>query len=72
MSAGLQSKVSNEDLGRIMGICRFLNLSFTEEQLLAIIEVIEAGANPSALVDWLAIVEETKSEETPALKSHER
>ncbi|KAK6031405.1 hypothetical protein OSTOST_02437 [Ostertagia ostertagi] len=67
MSTGSQSKVSDEDLGRVMGICRCLNLSFTEEQVLAIIAVIEAGANPSTLVDWLADMEEAKAGETTSL-----
>ncbi|KAK5985941.1 hypothetical protein GCK32_002446 [Trichostrongylus colubriformis] len=62
MSTGPQS-VSDEDLGRVMGICRFLNLFFTEEQMLAIIGVIEAGANPAALVEWLKKVDEAKTEE---------
>ncbi|VDO19661.1 unnamed protein product [Heligmosomoides polygyrus] len=43
-----------------MGICRSLHLTFTEEQILAIIGVLEAGADPSALAEWLAKVDEAK------------
>ncbi|KJH46807.1 hypothetical protein DICVIV_07133 [Dictyocaulus viviparus] len=60
MSNVFRSQVSDVDLGRVMGICRCLNLSFTEEQVLAIIAVIEAGAYPSSLVEWLRKMEESK------------
>lgn len=52
--------MSEEDLGKVMGICRSLHLTFTEEQILAIIGVLEAGADPSALAEWLAKVDEAK------------
>nr|CAR63617.1 hypothetical protein [Angiostrongylus cantonensis] len=66
MASGSHLIVSDVNLGRVMGICRCLNLSFTEEQVLAIIRVIEAGASPAALVEWLRKVEEAKSTELTA------
>ncbi|CAJ0599119.1 unnamed protein product [Cylicocyclus nassatus] len=66
MATGSHSKIVDEDLGRVMGICRYLNLSFTEPQTRAIIDAINAGANPTALVQWLQEVEKSKRE--PALE----
>ncbi|WKX99713.1 hypothetical protein Q1695_014522 [Nippostrongylus brasiliensis] len=62
-------KISDEDLGRVMGIARCLKLSFTEEQTLAIIAAIEAGVNPSALVEWLSKTEGSRSDEACDTKS---
>ncbi|KAJ1353638.1 hypothetical protein KIN20_010303 [Parelaphostrongylus tenuis] len=64
--AASRSSVSDLDLGKVMGICRCLNLSFTEEQVLAIIAVIEAGANPAALVEWLSETEKAQIPEKSA------
>ncbi|KAK6740624.1 hypothetical protein RB195_008842 [Necator americanus] len=64
MSSDTHLKISDEDLGRVMGISRYLNLSFTEKQLRAIVEAIDAGANPTALVEWLRQVEKSKRETT--------
>ncbi|KHJ94054.1 hypothetical protein OESDEN_06027 [Oesophagostomum dentatum] len=62
MSNEAHPKISDEDLGKVMGISRYLNLSFTEPQIRAIIEAIEAGANPTSLFDWIRQVEVLRSE----------